>query len=105
MGVDETKDHPLQIMALGVGQRSGEAWGQDAETPSFWLRDMETYYKHWVGHADHAYDPKGEMSRYCPGGSLSMAMIEGWFKAWDQAAWAPKENTKFKFNDYVLFTT
>ena len=86
-------------MTLGMGQRSGEEWGADAESRTFRLRDMETYQKWWVGHADHAEDPSGEMTRRCPGKTLSMVMIGAWFKAWDQAAWAPAANTNFKFKD------
>jgi len=101
--VDEGESRPLQIMAVGMGQRSGAEWGEDAEKPTFRLRDMATYQRWWVGHADHAEDPTGEMTRRCPGKHLSMAMIAGWFKAWDQAAWAPTRGTHFKFNDFVLF--
>jgi len=101
--VDNSQQHPLQIMNLGMGQRSGKEWGDDAEKPTFRLRDMQTYQKWWVGHADHAEDPSGEMTRRCPGKTLSMVMITAWFKAWDQARWAPVANTRFKFNDMVLF--
>merc|ERR550532_897804 len=90
-------------MALGVGQRSAEAWGDDAGRPTFRLRDVATYQKWWVGHADHADDPKGEMTRRCPAQALSMVMIEAWFKAWDQAAWSPAPDTNFKFSDMVMF--
>lgn len=101
--VDETKSQPLQIMALGMGQRSADVWGDDAESPTFRMRDMQTYYDNWVGHADFAEDPAGEMTRRCPGKSLSFAMIEGWYKAWDQAAWTPAPGTHFKFSDHTPF--
>jgi len=101
--VDETKSQPLQIMALGLGQRSADVWGDDAESPTFRMRDMQTYYDNWVGHADFAEDPAGEMTRRCPGRSLSFAMIEGWYKAWDQPAWTPAPGTHFKFTERVPF--
>merc|ERR1712139_698466 len=101
--VDESEDKPLQIMAVGMGQRSGDVWGDDAAKPTFRLRDMQTYQKWWVGHADHAEDPQGELTRRCPGKMLSMVMIEAWFKAWDQGAWAPAKNTNFKFTDRLPF--
>jgi len=101
--VDNTKSRPLQIMALAVGQRSADVWGDDAEAPTFRLRDMQTYYENWVGHADFAEDPAGELTRRCPGKSLSFAMIEAWYKAWQQAAWTPAPETEFKFTDHVPF--
>jgi len=101
--VDKAEDRPLQIMTVGVGQRAADAWGEEAEKPSFRLRDYDTYQKFWVGHADHAEDPNGTGTRRCPGKTLSMQMIEAWYKAWDQAAWAPAENTTFQYKDTVLF--
>lgn len=99
--VKKSETLPLKIMAVGMGQRAADAWGEDAEKPAFRLRDMATYHKYWVGHADGA--DNGKERRSCPGKSLSMALIEAWFLAWQQASWEPAAGTTFKFDDHVPF--
>ena len=96
------KERPLKILAVGMGQRAADAWGADAEEPSFRLRSMSEYHKWWVGHADHADGGDGPR-RTCPGKDLSMTMIEAWFLAWDEARWTPAPGTAFKFSDHVPF--